>query len=63
VTYVINRDGSEVSVETKLSDWDSAEGQQVARRIERFENGRSVFALNIHSAQFDRRANDGMFQQ
>ena len=63
VSYVINRDGSEVSVETKLSEWSSAEGQQVARRLERFENGRSVFVLNIHSAQFGRRADDGMFQQ
>ena len=63
VTYLINRDGSDVSVETKLSDWDSAESQQVARRIERVENGRSVLVLNIRSAQFGRRADDGMFQQ
>ena len=63
VAYVINRDGFEVSVETKLSGWSSAEGQQVARRIERFENGKSVFVLNIRSAQLGRRADDGMFQQ
>jgi len=63
VTYVINRDGSEVNVETKLSDWRELEGQQVARRIERFENGKSVLLINIRSAQFGRRTDDGIFTQ
>jgi hypothetical protein len=63
VTYVINRGGSEISVETKLSDWHAVDGQQVARRIERFENGKSVFALTISSAGLDRRADDGIFAQ
>src|SRR5215213_5444867 len=63
VTYVINRNGSELSVETKLSDWRDDNGQKVARRIERLENGKSVFVLNIRSAQFARRADDGSFQQ
>lgn len=63
VTYVINRDGSEVNVETRLSDWRIEDGQKVARRIERLENGKSVFVLNLRSAQFGRRAQDGIFQQ
>lgn len=63
VTYVISRGGSEISVETKLSDWRGTEGQQVARRIERFENGKSVFVLTIRSAGLGRRADDGIFAQ
>jgi hypothetical protein len=63
VTYVINRDGFEVNVETKLSDWRGAEGQQIARRIERFENGKSVFVLTVHATQLSRRADDGIFGQ
>jgi hypothetical protein len=63
VTYVINRDGSEISVETKLSDWRVIDGQQVARRIERFENGKSAFVLTIRSAGLGRRADDGIFVQ
>ncbi|HKG61412.1 MAG TPA: hypothetical protein VKB05_16750 [Pyrinomonadaceae bacterium] len=63
VTYDINRGGSEISVETKLSDWRLVEDQQVARRIERFENGKSVFALTIRLASLGRRADDGIFAQ
>jgi hypothetical protein len=63
VIYVINRNGSEINIETKLSDWRVQDGQKVARRIERLENGRSVFVLNIRSAQFGKRAEDGSFQQ
>ena len=63
VTYVINRDGTEVSVETKLSDWRSEDGQKIARHIERLENGRPALVLDIRSAQFGRRADDGMFAQ
>lgn len=63
VTYDINRGGSEISVETKLSDWRVVDGQQVARRIERFENGKSVFVLTIRSAGLGRRADDGIFAQ
>jgi hypothetical protein len=63
VTYVINRAGSEISVETKLSDWRVIDGQQVARRIERLENEKSIFVLTIHSAGLGRRADDGIFAQ
>jgi hypothetical protein len=63
VTYDVNRGGSEINVETKLSDWRVVDGQQVARRIERFENGKSVFVLTIRSAGLGRRADDGIFAQ
>lgn len=63
VTYVINRGGADINVETKLSDWQETGGQQVARRIERFENGRSVFVLTSWSAALAHRADDGMFVQ
>lgn len=62
VIYVINRNGSEINIETKLSHWRDEDGQKVARRLERLENGKSVFVLNIRSAQFGRRADDGIFQ-
>jgi hypothetical protein len=61
VTYVINGNASEINVETKLSDWRDEDGQKVARRIERLENGKSVFVLNIRSAQLSKRADDGIF--
>jgi hypothetical protein len=63
VAYVINRGSTEVSVETKLSDWRETYGQLVARRIERFENGKSVFVFTIRSAGFGRPADDGSFAQ
>lgn len=63
VTYVVNRGGAEVNAETKLSDWRETDGQQVARRIERLENGKSVFVLTIRSAGLGRRADDGIFVQ
>ena len=63
VTYVANRGGSEMSVETKLSDWRTVDGQQVARRIERLENGQSMFALTIRSVGLGQRAEDGIFAQ
>ncbi len=63
VTYVINRDGAEVSVETKLSDWRGEDGQKVARHIERLENGKPVLVFEIRSAQLSRRVDDGMFVQ
>jgi len=63
VTYTVNRDGVETSVETRLSDWRATDGQQVPRRIERFENGRPVFVLTISSAALAHRADDGMFAQ
>jgi len=42
-------------------DWTKEEGQQVARRIERFENGESVFVLTVQAAHLGPRVNDGAF--
>lgn len=61
VTYEINRYGSMVKVEERLGDWSREQGQQVARRIERFENGESVFVLTIGAAHLSARADDGVF--
>src|SRR5215510_1370010 len=51
VTYEITRNGSTVKVEERLGDWTKEQGQQVARRIERFENGYSVFVFTVRTAR------------
>jgi hypothetical protein len=61
VVYEIIRNGYTVKVEERLSDWTREQGQQVARRIERFENGESVFLLTVHTAQHSARVEDGVF--
>jgi hypothetical protein len=61
VVYEINRNGATVRVEERLGDWTREQGQQVARRIERFENGESVFVLRIDAAHLSTRADDGVF--
>ena len=61
VRYEINRNGSTVKVEERLGAWVKEQGQQVARRIERFENGESVFVLTVSTAGLSARANDGVF--
>ena len=61
VTYEINRNGSVVKVEERLADWTREQGQQVARRIERFENGESVFVFTVRTAGFSPRADDAAF--
>jgi len=61
VTYEITRNGATIKVEERLGDWTREQGQQVARRIERFENGESVFVLTIGAAHLTARADDGVF--
>lgn len=61
VTYEINRNGSTVKVEERLGDWTREQGQQVARRIERLENGESVFVFTVRTAGLSPRGNDGVF--
>lgn len=58
VTYDITRNGSTVKVEERLGDWTKEDGQQVARRIERLENGESVFVLTVRTARFGEHADD-----
>jgi hypothetical protein len=62
VTYEIDRNGSTVKVEERLGDWTKEQGQQVARRIERFENGESVFVLTLRAAGLSARADDKVFE-
>jgi hypothetical protein len=61
VTYEIMRNGATVKVEERLGNWTREQGQQVPRRIERFENGESVFVLAISTAGLSARADDGVF--
>lgn len=61
VSYQINRDGSDVKIEEMIRDWSKEQGQQVARRIERFENGKSVFVFTVRSAGLGSRPGDGAF--
>jgi hypothetical protein len=61
VTYEINRNGATVAVEERLSDWTREEGQQVARRIERFENGDSVFVFTVRTIRLSPHADDEVF--
>lgn len=61
VTYEIDRNRSTVKVEERISGWARDQGQQVARRIERLENGESVFVLTVRTAGFSARADDGIF--
>jgi len=61
VAYEINRNGSVVKVEETTINWGQEQGQQVARRIERFENGVSVFVLTVQLAGFGHRLDDGIF--
>jgi hypothetical protein len=61
VTYELNRNGATVNVEERLGDWTREEGQQVARRIERFENGELVFVLTVRTAHLTPRADDAVF--
>ena len=61
VSYQMDRDGSTVKIEEVISDWQKEEGQQVARRLERFENGKSVSVLSVRSVGLGPRADDGVF--
>jgi hypothetical protein len=61
VSYEINRNGSIVNVEEHIGGWTKEQDQQVARRIERYENGESVFVLTVHTSGLSARADDGIF--
>jgi hypothetical protein len=63
VRYEINRNGSTVKVEERLGDWTREQGQQVTRRIERFENGEPVFVFTVRTAGLSPRVDDGVFAQ
>ncbi len=61
VRYKINSGGSEVLVEVLIGDWRNEHTNQIARRIERIENGKSVFVLTIGSVGLSTRVDDGIF--
>ncbi len=61
VRYKIKSGGSEVLVEVLISDWRKAQTDQIARRIERIENGKSVFVLTLGSVDLSTRLDDGIF--
>ena len=61
VSYEIYRNGSAIKVEERLRGWTKEQGQHVARRIERLENGESVFVLTVSTAGLSRRVDDGLF--
>ncbi len=61
VVYEIARNGATVKVEERLGDWTREQGQLVARRIERRENGESVFVFTMRTARLSPRADDAAF--
>lgn len=61
VRYEINRNGTEVRVENLIGNWQKEQEQQVPHRIERLENGRSVFVLTVTSVALSPRVDDGIF--
>ena len=61
VTYEIKRNGTTVKVEERLGNWSREQGQQIARRIERFENGESVFVFTVRTVGLSARADAGVF--
>jgi hypothetical protein len=63
VRYQIVRNGTPVEVETRISNWQQGQGQQLARRIVRLENGQPVLALTINALAISPRADDGSFGQ
>ena len=63
VSYQIMRNGAPVEVETRISNWQQAQGQQAPRRIVRLENGQPVLALTITALTISPRVDDGSFGQ
>lgn len=61
VSYQIDRAGATVRVDCSVGDWQKEQGQQIARRIERIEDGKSVFVFTVGSAILSPRVDDGIF--
>jgi hypothetical protein len=59
--YQIQQGGSTVNVATIFSGWSQVNGQLVPGRIERFENGQSVFVIAVTSGQTGPALADGAF--
>ena len=63
VRYQIMRNGAPVEVETRISNWQQAQGQQAPRRIVRLENGQPALVLTITGLAIGQRVDDGSFGQ
>ncbi len=63
VRYQIARNGTPVEVETRISNWQQAQGQQAPRRIVRLENGQPVMSLTITALAIGPRVDDSSFGQ
>ncbi len=63
VRYEIQRSGSPVTIETRLSNWQQTQGQEIPQRIVRWENGQPVMDLTVTSLAISARQDDGSFGQ
>jgi hypothetical protein len=63
VRYQIERGGAQVNVEVQLDNWQNVDGQLVAGRIVRRENGQQVFALEVGAASLGPRVADSIFSR
>ena len=61
--YVIQNGGQPVAVETVYSNWTKSGGQSTPGRIERFENGNSVFSFTVASSQLSQAGDDSIFSK
>jgi hypothetical protein len=61
VHYQLSRGGSTVKVENLVGNWQQAQGEQIPTRLERTENGASIFVLNVGSVIFGPHVADGIF--
>lgn len=61
VQYEVERNGSPMRVEIRASEWQPAQGQQIARRIVRLENNQPVLTLVITSVVLSSKLDDGLF--
>jgi hypothetical protein len=59
--YKIQRGGKTVDVQTRYSQWAKTNGQLLPGRIERLEDGVSVFSFVAANAAVSTAANDGIF--
>jgi hypothetical protein len=63
VRYQTNRNGVPVWIETRLGNWQKKEGQLLASRIARLEEGKPIWTLDISSAATSARVDDGIFER
>jgi hypothetical protein len=62
VQYQVQRNGSPVQVEIRLSEWQDTAGQKTARRIVRLENNQPAITFTLTSVAFAGKAEDAMYR-